>query len=149
MIESSVVGANCAVGPYAHLREGSVLQDNVKVGNFVETKKSLLKSGVKAGHLTYLGDSVVGENSNIGAGTITCNYDGEEKHQTIIGQNVFIGSNSALVAPVTIGSDAYVGAGSVITDSIPANSLGVARQRQVVIENWAERRRRRKSKVKG
>ncbi|MCL4146642.1 UNVERIFIED_CONTAM: hypothetical protein GTU68_009018 [Idotea baltica] len=115
------------IGPFAHLRPGSELAEEVKVGNFVETKKSILSKGAKASHLSYLGDSEIGENVNIGAGTITCNYDGKNKFTTKIKENAFIGSNSALVAPVTVGKDSLVGAGSVITKDIPDNSLALTR----------------------
>jgi len=135
-IEDSEVGPNSNVGPFAHLRPGSVLGSNCKVGNFVETKKSILKDGVKAGHLTYLGDSVVEKEVNIGAGTITCNYDGKNKHQTKIGEKSFIGSNSCLVAPVSVGKDSYIGAGSVITEDVPDKSLGLGRARQTNKEAW-------------
>ena len=135
-IEDSEVGANSSVGPFAHLRPGSKLGANVKVGNFVETKKAILKDGVKAGHLTYLGDATIEEEVNIGAGTITCNYDGENKHQTVVGKNSFIGSNSCLVAPVNVGSDSYIAAGSVITDDVPDESLGLGRARQTNKVDW-------------
>lgn len=135
VIESSVVGQSNSIGPYAHLREGTYLSENVKLGNFVETKNSSLSKGVKAGHLTYLGDTTVGEDTNIGAGTITCNYDGNKKHQTNIGKNVFVGSNTAIVAPVIIGDDSFVAAGSTITKDIPTNALGIARAKQVVIKS--------------
>ena len=119
------------VGPYARLRPGAVLEEDARVGNFVEMKKSTLGKGAKASHLTYLGDAEVGAGSNIGAGTITCNYDGTHKHKTVIGEGAFIGSNSALVAPVTIGARALVGAGSVITSDVPEGALALARGRQV------------------
>ena len=141
VIESSQVGKNASVGPYAHLREGTVLEEKVKLGNFVETKKSTLKRGVKAGHLSYLGDAIIGEDTNIGAGTITCNYDGKHKHKTSIGQGVFIGSDTAIVAPVTIGDGAFVGAGSVITKDVPVDALAVARGRQVIKADWAKSRK--------
>ena len=121
-------------GPYARLRPGTVLQNGSRVGNFVEMKKSTLGKGAKAGHLTYLGDTIVGERANIGAGTITCNYDGKNKFQTQIGEEAFIGSNSALVAPVCIGKNSMVAAGSVITKDVPDNSLAFGRAKQVVRE---------------
>ena len=130
-LDGAVVGPGCQVGPYARLRPGAVLEDGARVGNFVEMKKSVLGPGAKASHLTYLGDATVGAGANIGAGTITCNYDGRHKHPTIIGEKAFIGSNSALVAPVTIGAGALVGAGSVITHDVPDGALAVARGRQV------------------
>jgi len=117
------------------------LGKNCRVGNFVETKKTSFGDGAKASHLTYLGDATVGAKANVGAGTITCNYDGKNKNQTTIGAGAFVGSNTALVAPVTIGEGAYVGAGSVITNDVPDGALGVARGRQQNIENWARRRR--------
>jgi bifunctional UDP-N-acetylglucosamine pyrophosphorylase/glucosamine-1-phosphate N-acetyltransferase len=134
VITQSRVGAGVDIGPCAHLRPLSDLRAGVHVGNFVEVKKSVLHEGVKAGHLTYLGDADIGAGTNVGAGTITCNYDGEKKHATVIGEGVFIGSNTALVAPVTVGAGAYVGAGSTITKDIPPNKLGISRARQVNLE---------------
>ena len=134
VITRSRVGAGADLGPFAHLRPGADLRQKVHVGNFVEVKKSVLHEGVKAGHLTYLGDADVGAGTNVGAGTITCNYDGEKKHPTIIGEGAFIGSNTALVAPVTIGAGAYVGAGSTITEDVPPGKLGISRARQVNLE---------------
>lgn len=134
VINQSRVGAGVDIGPFAHLRPLSDLREGVHVGNFVEVKKSVLHEGVKAGHLTYLGDADVGAGTNVGAGTITCNYDGEKKHPTIIGEKVFIGSNTALVAPVTIGAGAYVGAGSTITEDVPPGKLAISRARQVTLE---------------
>ena len=125
VITQSRVGAGADIGPYAHLRPLSDLRKGVHVGNFVEVKKSVLHEGVKAGHLTYLGDADVGAGTNVGAGTITCNYDGEKKHATVIGEGAFIGSNTALVAPVTVGAGAYVGAGSTITKDVPPGNLGI------------------------
>ncbi len=120
VVVDSLVGSGVSIGPFAHLRGNAVLADDVHIGNFVEVKKSKLASGVKAGHLTYLGDAIVGEDTNVGAGTITCNYDGEKKNVTIIGRGAFIGSNSSLVAPVTIGDRALTGAGAVVTKDVPA-----------------------------
>jgi bifunctional UDP-N-acetylglucosamine pyrophosphorylase/glucosamine-1-phosphate N-acetyltransferase len=134
VITQSRVGAGVDIGPYAHLRPLSDLRKGVHVGNFVEVKKSVLHEGVKAGHLTYLGDADIGAGTNVGAGTITCNYDGEKKHPTVIGEGAFIGSNTALVAPVTVGAGAYVGAGSTITQDVPPGKLGIARARQVNID---------------
>ncbi|OGR30847.1 MAG: UDP-N-acetylglucosamine diphosphorylase/glucosamine-1-phosphate N-acetyltransferase, partial [Desulfobacca sp. RBG_16_60_12] len=131
VITQSRVGAGVDIGPCAHLRPLSDLRRGVHVGNFVEVKKSVLHEGVKAGHLTYLGDAEIGAGANVGAGTITCNYDGVHKHPTIIGEGAFIGSNTALVAPVTVGAGAYVGAGSTITEDVPPGQLGIARARQV------------------
>jgi bifunctional UDP-N-acetylglucosamine pyrophosphorylase/glucosamine-1-phosphate N-acetyltransferase len=130
VITQSRVGAGVDIGPFAHIRPLSDLRPGVHIGNFVEVKKSVLHEGVKAGHLTYLGDADIGAGTNVGAGTITCNYDGEKKHATIIGEGAFIGSNTALVAPVTVGAGAYVGAGSTITKDVPPGKLGVARARQ-------------------
>ena len=133
-IDGARIGEQCNVGPYARLRPGSILADRVKVGNFVEIKNSNLSEGCKINHLSYIGDADVGANVNIGAGTITCNYDGKNKQQTTIKDGAFIGSNSALVAPVTIGAGAYVGAGSTITEDVVDGQLGIARSKQVVID---------------
>jgi bifunctional UDP-N-acetylglucosamine pyrophosphorylase/glucosamine-1-phosphate N-acetyltransferase len=141
-IEGAQVGDEAAIGPFAHLRPGTVLGIAVKVGNFVETKSAILADGAKASHLTYLGDCSVGKDTNIGAGTITCNYDGYKKSQTTIGENVFVGSNSCLVAPVTIGDQALIAAGSVITRDVAAEALGVSRAKQENKDGWAGRRRR-------
>ena len=129
-LDGATVGEQCVAGPYARLRPGAVMKQGSKVGNFVEMKKSVLGDGSKANHFTYLGDAEVGTGVNIGAGTITCNYDGVNKHKTVIEDNTFIGSNSALVAPVTIGKNVLVGAGSVITKNVPENSIAVARGKQ-------------------
>ena len=137
-IVESEIGSKCSIGPYARLREGSVIMDGARVGNFVETKKTRLGRDSKANHFTYLGDAEVGDDVNIGAGTITCNYDGKDKHKTNIGDNSFVGTNSSLVAPVTIGKNAYVGAGSTITKDIPDNALGVGRGKQKNKENWVK-----------
>lgn len=136
VIEESIVENGVTIGPYAHLRPKSHLKENVHIGNFVETKKSTLEKGVKAGHLTYLGDAHVGEKTNIGAGTITCNYDGKNKFKTEIGQEVFIGSDTMLVAPVSIGDNSLIGAGSVITKDVPSDSLSVERSKQIIKEGW-------------
>jgi bifunctional UDP-N-acetylglucosamine pyrophosphorylase/glucosamine-1-phosphate N-acetyltransferase len=135
------VGKGAIVGPYARLRPGAKLEENVHIGNFVEVKEALIEAGAKANHLAYIGDARVGAAANIGAGTITCNYDGAAKHRTDIGAGAFIGSNSSLVAPVKIGDGAYIGSGSVITKDVPANSLALGRAPQVVKEGWAERLR--------
>lgn len=129
-IDNAQCGENTRIGPFARLRPGAELAHDAHVGNFVELKKTVLGAGSKANHLAYLGDSIIGPNTNIGAGTITCNYDGKKKHETNIGKNVFIGSNSALVAPVTIGDNALVGAGSVITKDVPEREWAIARARQ-------------------
>ena len=136
MIEDATVAAKCTLGPYARLRPGSVMEEDSHVGNFVEMKKTRLGKGSKANHLTYLGDAEIGEKVNIGAGTITCNYDGVNKSKTIIGDNAFIGSNSSLVAPVSIGATATVGAGSVITTSVNDEQLAVARGKQRNLDGW-------------
>jgi len=143
VITGSTIAAGARVGPFAHLRPESEVGEEARVGNFVELKKTVLGAGSKANHLTYLGDAVIGRDVNIGAGTITCNYDGERKHQTIIEDGVFIGSDTQLVAPVRIGKDAYVAAGSSITEDVPPGALGIARGRQVNKDGWAEQRRKR------
>jgi len=157
-IENSIIGDNCVVlpgsivrdsilendvqiGPYTHLRNGALVKEGAKMGNFVEMKKSILGKGSKSMHLTYLGDAEVGEKVNIGAGTITCNYDGVTKNKTIIEDNVFIGSGTELVAPVVIRKNSYVGAGSTITEEVPENSLGIARQRQQNKVGWGQNKR--------
>jgi len=148
-IEGAAIGPDCEIGPFARLRPGTVLGTGVKIGNFVETKKAVFGDGAKANHLSYLGDAIVGTNANIGAGTITCNYDGFFKYQTSIGAGAFIGSNSALVAPVTIGDGAIVGAGSTITGDVDADALAVARGRQDERPGWAARFRRLQIAKKG
>jgi bifunctional UDP-N-acetylglucosamine pyrophosphorylase/glucosamine-1-phosphate N-acetyltransferase len=137
-LEGANIGAGATVGPFARLRPGAALAEKAKVGNFVEIKNANLAAGAKVSHLTYIGDADVGANANIGAGTITCNYDGFFKYRTIIGENAFIGSNSALVAPVTIGAGAYVGSGSVVTGDVSVDALAVARGRQIEKAGWAE-----------
>jgi bifunctional UDP-N-acetylglucosamine pyrophosphorylase/glucosamine-1-phosphate N-acetyltransferase len=148
VVVESRVGEGAMVGPFAHLRPGTVLDARVKVGNFVETKKARLRAGTKASHLSYLGDTEIGEGSNIGAGTITCNYDGEKKHFTKLGKGVFVGSDSQLVAPVKIGDGAYVGAGTTVTKDVPPRALAVGRAEQRNIEGWVERKETRR-KVTG
>ncbi len=138
-IEGAHIGPGANVGPFARLRPGAMLSAEAKVGNFVEIKNAVLGEGAKAPHLTYIGDATVGAYANIGAGTITCNYDGFSKHRTEIGDRAFIGSNSSLVAPVTIGAGAYIGSGSVITKSVEPDALAVARGRQADFKNWAKR----------
>ena len=140
-IESSNIGADCSIGPYARLREGSIIEDGAKIGNFVETKKTRIGKSSKANHFSYLGDAEIGKEVNIGAGTITCNYDGKDKHKTKIGDASFVGTNSSLVAPVNIGKNAYVGAGSTITKDIPDNALGVGRGKQKNKENWSKNKK--------
>jgi bifunctional UDP-N-acetylglucosamine pyrophosphorylase/glucosamine-1-phosphate N-acetyltransferase len=142
VLEEAVVGPKCHVGPFARLRPGTVLEEGVHVGNFVETKKARLRKGVKAGHLAYLGDADIGAGSNIGAGTITCNYDGVAKHETILGAGVFVGSDTQLVAPVKIGDGAFIAAGSTITEDVPAGALALSRTPQQIKEGWAERRKK-------
>ena len=137
---SAKVGKECVIGPYARLREGSDIQNLAKVGNFVETKNTTLGEGSKANHFTYLGDTTVGTKTNIGAGTITCNYDGTNKHKTIVGDNSFIGSNSSLVAPVEIGNNSTIAAGSTITKNVPEDALGIGRSKQSNIHNWPKRK---------
>lgn len=152
-LEGAHVGLGTSVGPFARLRPGTVLETGAKIGNFVEVKNAVLHEGAKASHLTYIGDADVGAKANIGAGTITCNYDGYFKHRTIIGKGAFIGSNTALVAPVTVGDGAFTGSGSVITSDVPDDALGVSRARQENKPGWAARFRKmmqaRKDKSKG
>ena len=138
-IEGAQIGANAKVGPFARLRPGAVMEEGSKVGNFVEMKKTTLGKGAKANHLTYLGDAEVGESANIGAGTITCNYDGFFKYKTVIGKGAFIGSNSALVAPVSIGDGAMVAAGSTLTKDVSADALGVVRAEQTEKAGWSKK----------
>ena len=140
VIPGATLADGAQVGPFAHLRPGSAIGETAKVGNFVEIKKSSLGRGSKASHLTYLGDATVGEGVNVGAGTITCNYDGKRKHPTTVGDRVFIGSGTQLVAPVSLGDDAYIGAGSCVTEDVPTGALAVARSRQVVKAGWNGRR---------
>jgi len=137
-LEGAHVAAGAHIGPFARLRPGSEIGIGAKIGNFVETKSAKIALGAKVSHLSYIGDAQIGANANIGAGTITCNYDGFSKFKTIIGANSFIGSNSSLVAPVTIGEGAYVGSGSVITGAVQADSLALARGRQVEKPGWAK-----------
>jgi bifunctional UDP-N-acetylglucosamine pyrophosphorylase/glucosamine-1-phosphate N-acetyltransferase len=143
-VEGAQIGSRARVGPFARLRPGTVLEKDVRVGNFVETKKAVLREGVKALHLSYLGDTEIGAGANIGAGVITCNYDGEKKHHTSIEEGAFIGSDSQLVAPVTVGKGAYVGAGSTITRDVPEGALAVTRTPQTNVEGWVAKRRARK-----
>ena len=143
VIQGATIAPDARVGPFAHLRPETVVGKAARIGNFVETKKTSLGDGSKVNHLTYLGDATIGSGVNVGAGTITCNYDGGEKHPTTIGDRVFIGSGTELIAPVTLGDDAYVAAGSCITDDVPAGALGMARGRQVNKEDWVTRRKKR------
>lgn len=146
ILTESTVGDGAKIGPFAHLRPESEIGQDAHVGNFVETKKTKLGKGAKANHLTYLGDAEVGAGSNIGAGVITCNYDGVHKHRTKIGKQSFIGSDSTLVAPIEVGDGAYIGAGSCITRSVPSGALALGRSLQVTKEGWAENRRARSGK---
>ena len=141
MIDEAKIGARCIVGPFARIRPATTLADEVHVGNFVEVKASTIGRGSKANHLTYLGDSQVGRNVNVGAGTITCNYDGANKHRTVIEDDVFIGSDTQLIAPVTVRRGATIGAGSTITKDAPANQLTLSRSRQLSITNWKRPRK--------
>jgi len=138
---SSRIGPGAHVGPFSRLRPGADIRAGAHIGNFVEVKKSVIHEGAKAQHLSYLGDATVGPGANIGAGTITCNYDGVAKYETKIGKGVFIGSDTALVAPVRVGDGAYVAAGSIITDNVPSDALAIARGRQVNKPGWAKARR--------
>ncbi len=148
IIDQSTIAAGAQLGPYAHVRPGSEIGEGAHVGNFVETKKTRMGRGSKANHLTYLGDSDIGSGVNVGAGTITCNYDGVDKHSTIIEDGAFIGSDSTLVAPVRIGKGAYVAAGSTITQDVPADALALGRSRQIIKESWARQRRDERAKAK-
>lgn len=142
VLDGAVVGDGCAVGPFARLRPGTRLAEDVRVGNFVEIKNARLGAGAKAGHLAYLGDAEIGAGANVGAGVVTCNYDGSGKHRTTVGRGAFVGSDTMLVAPVTVGDEATTAAGSVITHDVPAGALGVGRARQRNVFGWKERRRK-------
>jgi bifunctional UDP-N-acetylglucosamine pyrophosphorylase/glucosamine-1-phosphate N-acetyltransferase len=143
ILDGAEVADNAILGPYAHLRPESRIGEGAHVGNFVETKKIRLGKGSKANHLNYLGDAEIGDGVNIGAGAITCNYDGVHKHLTRIGDGAFVGSDSTLVAPVTVGAGSYIAAGSCITKEVPDGALALGRSRQVVKEGWAARKRRK------
>jgi bifunctional UDP-N-acetylglucosamine pyrophosphorylase/glucosamine-1-phosphate N-acetyltransferase len=143
VMDGTRIAAGATVGPYSRLRPGTEIDEGAHVGNFVETKKVRLGKGSKANHLTYLGDAEIGAGVNIGAGTITCNYDGVHKHPTIIEDGVFIGSDSTLVAPIRVGKGAYVGAASCLTEDVPADSLAIGRARQTVKEGWAREKRKK------
>jgi len=147
-IVQAQIGGKASVGPYARLRPGTSLGEGARVGNFVETKAAVLEAGVKVNHLTYIGDAHIGANSNIGAGTITCNYDGYSKYKTLIGKGAFVGSNSSLVAPVRIGDGAYIGSGSVITKDVAENALAIGRGQQVARDGWADKFRAAKIAAK-
>ncbi|NMB17035.1 MAG: bifunctional UDP-N-acetylglucosamine diphosphorylase/glucosamine-1-phosphate N-acetyltransferase GlmU [Firmicutes bacterium] len=146
ILVGSKIGDGVRIGPYAYLRPGNIIEERVKIGDFVEVKNSRVGSGSKVPHLTYVGDAIIGEGVNIGAGVITCNYDGRQKHQTIIEDDVFVGSNANLIAPVTIRQGAYVAAGSTITKDVPSEGLGIARARQDNREGWARKRKERADK---
>jgi bifunctional UDP-N-acetylglucosamine pyrophosphorylase/glucosamine-1-phosphate N-acetyltransferase len=148
VIENAVVDEDATVGPFARIRPGTQIHPRAHVGNFVELKNTQLGARAKASHLTYLGDSTIGPDSNIGAGTITCNYDGIAKNRTTVGTGAFVGSHSTLIAPVEVGDGSYIAAGSVVTESVPADALAVARSRQVNKEEWAKRRRERVAQAK-
>jgi bifunctional UDP-N-acetylglucosamine pyrophosphorylase/glucosamine-1-phosphate N-acetyltransferase len=143
-LEGAHVGKGARVGPFARLRPGADLGADVHIGNFVEVKQAKIEAGAKANHLSYIGDARVGAGANVGAGTITCNYDGVAKHRTDIGKDAFIGSNSSLVAPVKIGDGAYVGSGSVVTRNVPADALTITRGEQTIKPDWAKRLRQLK-----
>jgi bifunctional UDP-N-acetylglucosamine pyrophosphorylase/glucosamine-1-phosphate N-acetyltransferase len=143
VIKGARLAPGVTVGPFVHIRPETELRENVHIGNFVELKKSVIGAGTKAGHLSYLGDATIGENVNIGAGTITCNYDGEKKYQTVIQDGAFIGSDSQLVAPVTVGRHAYVGSGTTVREDVPAGSLAVSGGKQRNIEGWKDKKRRK------
>ena len=145
IISSSMIAKNALIGPYSHLRPESEIGEGAHVGNFVETKKSRLGPGAKANHLSYIGDAEIGAATNIGAGTITCNYDGKSKHRTTIGANAFVGSDSTLVAPLAIADGSYIAAGSTITEDVPADALALGRARQTIKPDWAKKMRSRKS----
>jgi bifunctional UDP-N-acetylglucosamine pyrophosphorylase/glucosamine-1-phosphate N-acetyltransferase len=141
VINGGRLGTGVTIGPFAHVRPETELHESVHIGNFVELKKAVVGKGTKAGHLSYLGDAVIGAGVNIGAGTITCNYDGKQKNQTTIEDGVFIGSDSQLVAPVTVGKGAYVGSGTTVRENIPAGSLAVSAGKQRNIDGWVEKKR--------
>lgn len=147
-VTNATIGKNVSVGPYARLRPGTSLGDGVRIGNFVEVKAATLGAGAKANHLAYIGDATVGANANLGAGTITCNYDGFDKHRTEVGEGAFVGTNSSLVAPVKIGSGAYIGSGSVVTRNVPDDALMLERSEQTVRPGWAKRFREMKLAAK-
>ena len=141
-IEGSKIEKNVIIGPYARLRPGTILKSNTKIGNFVETKKTSINNNSKVNHLSYIGDTTIGKNSNIGAGTITCNFDGVKKFKTKISDNVFVGSNSALVAPVKLEKNSIVGAGSVITKNVKKNSLAITRSTQIEVKNYKRKKKK-------
>jgi bifunctional UDP-N-acetylglucosamine pyrophosphorylase/glucosamine-1-phosphate N-acetyltransferase len=142
--QDSSIASGATIGPFARLRPGNHVGEGAHIGNFVELKKTNLGAGAKAGHLAYLGDSEIGAGSNIGAGTIFCNYDGAKKHKTTIGEGSFVGSNSTMVAPIDVGPGAYIGAGSVITQPVPGDALAIGRGHQVNKEGWVSKRKEKK-----
>jgi bifunctional UDP-N-acetylglucosamine pyrophosphorylase / glucosamine-1-phosphate N-acetyltransferase len=144
VITQSQIEDGATLGPYAHLRPESIIGEGAHIGNFVETKKIRFGKGSKAGHLTYMGDAEIGEGVNVGAGVITCNYDGISKRKTVIGDQVFVGSDSTLVAPVSLGKGAYIAAGSCITEDVPEDALALGRSRQTIKEGWAAERKKKK-----
>jgi len=148
VITESKIEEGASIGPFSHLRPLSEVKTKAKIGNFVEVKKSVIGRGSKANHLTYIGDSTVGEDVNIGAGTITCNYDGFEKHPTVIGDRVFVGSNVELVAPVKVGNGSTIGAGSTITRDVPGGALAISRTKQKNIRGWSKKIEHRRKKIK-
>ncbi|MBI5561206.1 MAG: bifunctional UDP-N-acetylglucosamine diphosphorylase/glucosamine-1-phosphate N-acetyltransferase GlmU, partial [Deltaproteobacteria bacterium] len=143
VIESSKVGRKVTIGPFARLRPGNIIGDSARIGNFVEVKKTTIGRNTKANHLSYLGDAVIGKDVNIGAGTITCNYDGFKKYKTVVKDGAFIGSDTQLVAPVTVGKGAYIGSGSTITKDVPPGAIGISRAEQRVIKGWVRRKRKK------
>ena len=147
-IDQAQIGAGASIGPFARIRPGTVCADGVKIGNFVETKKAVIGEKSQASHLTYIGDASLGKNVNVGCGTITCNYDGVNKHQTTIGDDVFVGSDVQFVAPVTIGRGSLIGAGSTITMDVPADALAISRVEQKNIAGWAGKNRQKQKKNK-
>ena len=149
VISESSVGARAEIGPFAHLRPGSELGEKVKIGNFVETKKARMGRGAKASHLSYLGDCDVGADANIGCGTITCNYDGYTKSRTVIGEGAFIGSDTQLVAPVTVGARAVVAAGTTVVDDVPEGALAISRAQQVAVPGYFDKKRQREDERRG
>jgi len=146
VVTDSTVDSGAFLGPFAHVRPDSQIGEGVHIGNFVELKKTVMGKGAKANHLAYLGDARIGAATNVGAGTITCNYDGEKKHQTVIGKGVFVGSNSTLVAPITLADGSYIAAGSAVTTDVPAGALAIGRSRQENKEGWVAKRKGSKAK---
>ena len=143
-IEDCKIGNEVSIGPYARVRPGTKLSNKTKIGNFVEIKNSKVSEGTKVNHLTYVGDTVIGKKVNVGAGTITCNYDGSSKFKTIIKDNVFVGSNTSLVAPLVVGKNAYIGSGSTITQNVTENSLAIERTSQTEVKNWSKKKKGKK-----